>query len=129
MREETGEAHRNTDARIDAGGDIPCAHAVAVAVDVGRNYECCLGGREQYGDVCGSRDRLRAGESETTGKIARRAERPAPFDASGELRDRSRSHDRNGGRDEQQFYQRVAVGSARGPRAARRAPATRHVGY
>src|SRR5262245_24850624 len=131
MRKEIRKANGNAGRRVDTSCDIEGSNAVAVAVHVRANNKSAFDGSEQQRDIGGARNCLRTRERETTREVTRRTDRTAGFDTGRDRRNRGASKDRDEARREPQFYECVAVrgASARGPRAARRAPATRHVGY
>ena len=131
MREQTCQADGDVDQGVEASTYVARANAVAVAVHVRAHHERTFGGGEQHCDIGGTCGRLCTGKCETTREVACRADGPAAFDACTELRNRGGGKYRDETRCKYNLDEGIAVrrSGARGPRAARRAPATRHVCY
>src|SRR4030095_9861133 len=131
MGKQVREANGHANNGVDASDDVQRANSVAIAVYVHTHDERASGGIQQQCDIGGSSDRLRTGECETTREVARCADCPAVLDTGTELRNRRGGKYCDEAGSGYALYERVTArcASARRPRAARRAPATRHVCY
>lgn len=131
MREQVRQQRRVAYQRVYSGRDVPSTNTIAVPIGVRGQGERTSRRCEQQRHICRSRNGLGASEREPTSEIARRSERPASFDCCCELRNRGGDRKRNRAGNKQHLDERVAVRrvAPRGPRAARRAPATRRVRY
>jgi hypothetical protein len=131
MREQVRQQCRLAHQRVYSGRDVPSTNTIAVSIGVRGQGERISDRRQRQRHVCRSRNGLGTSEREPTREIARRSERAASFDPGCELRNRGGNRKSNRAGDKQQLDERVAVGrmAPRGPRAARRAPATRRVRY